>query len=226
MAVETHTIKTHVNAHNGTSSGVGQVYVDGKMIASSGVRGHTVYVLDKDTLALVSKNSYDTYKGYTSDKGLPSMGALLAQLNSIDTDNFVVITTADAITNDAAFRTALARFGLPSNANILCSAARRAFAFIGQLGLAAGSAPYKLGEPNQSFDVNFTVGYGTLNPPTSSIAGTMTADGKSYALFASKSGGKSLVVRKGDGVYYKAILDSGAIRCRNSATSGYIRTDK
>lgn len=134
----THVITAAVNAHNGTSSGTGSVSVDGTLIASSGVRGHTVYILDKNSLALVSKNSYDTYQGYTSDIGLPSMGALLAQLNSIATDNIVVITTADAITQDDAFRTALTRFGLPANADILCPAARRRSRSSGNLGLPRG----------------------------------------------------------------------------------------
>lgn len=222
MAAVTHVIQAAVNAHNGTSSGAGSVSVDGTLIASSGVRGHTVYILEKNTLALVSKNSYDTYQGYTSDQGLPSMGALLAQLNSIATDNFVVITTADAITNDEAFRAALTRFGLPPDADILCTATRRAFAFIGQLGLASGKAGYKLGGDNQSFAVDFTVGYGTVNPPAEEAAATLKINGADYLLAAAKPAGAVLTVKKGASVFYKKIGESGSVRVRAASTAGFL----
>ncbi len=104
--------------------------INGTSITLDDSRGHTLSVLNKDTLELVGNFNYDTWRTSNSTE-------LVNKLNTL-TDEIIVLTSSDAITNDSALQTTLHSFGLPSTLAITVTKTQMSFVFIGQKGLSDG----------------------------------------------------------------------------------------
>ena len=151
------------------------LYINGKFKDSGAGRCHNVWKINKDTLAVVEKKSYDTY---ISEDNCNSMASYL---NSLSDCIVVVCAGDDAIQVNQTLRTALARIG--GNASGTIPPWRFSHYVIGFPGMAAGTGYEKVSPESDtgtiSVHIPVTLGAGIV---ANGATGANGNDGKGIGL--------------------------------------------
>ena len=108
-----------------------RLFINGTPRVERRLRGHTVWVIDKNNLNIIGERTFDTY-----DKPDYQCNEMADYLNGLS-DCIVVISSYDAISVNSALRAALARLGANPTGEILQT--RTSHYVIGCPGMPAGS---------------------------------------------------------------------------------------
>ncbi|WP_416998923.1 interleukin-like EMT inducer domain-containing protein [Alistipes indistinctus] len=117
------------------------VKVNGNVIVNASGRGFALTVLNRNTLALVSHATYDTFANAANCNELAS------KMSALSSDNIVILTSYDAIDINATLCAQIKRCGGPEYS---VSQYRMPFAFIGIPGIGKDNGLVSITGPNAS----------------------------------------------------------------------------
>ena len=161
------------------------VKVNGTIIVNEGGRGFALTVLNRNTLALVSHATYDTFANAANCNELAS------KMSALSSDNIVILTSYDAIDINATLCAQIKRCGGPEYS---VSQYRMPFAFIGIPGIGKDNGLVSITGPNAS-------------DPYAEIS-TTVVEGIPQGMNVS---GRQKTYINGDGVYTGAVRASQVI---------------
>lgn len=161
------------------------VKVNGNVIVNASGRGFALTVLNRNTLALVSHATYDTFANAANCNELAS------KMSALSSDNIVILTSYDAIDINATLCGQIKRCGGPEYS---VSQYRMPFAFIGIPGIGKDNGLVSITGPNAS-------------DPYAEIS-TTVVDGVPQGMNVS---GRQKTYIDGDGVYTGTVRASQVI---------------